>query len=86
MTFKPPFIHRPPENVETHHVYYEYLQQPEIIEEISKQIKYLLKNYENREDIEIYLANEKCHPIDERDCLSLRLQIIVKPRKEMRIR
>jgi len=84
MIFKPQIV-KPKVHIKDYNkIFYEYIQQPEIIEQLSKQLTELLKPYENREDIEIYLANGIEHLAFENDCLSIKVQIMIKPRKEIR--
>lgn len=86
MIFKPMIVYRPKSFKDTYHIYYEYVQQPEILEQLSKQIEKVLKPYQNRDDIEIYIAEGTEHPAFEEDCLSIKLQIMIKPRKEIKIK
>jgi hypothetical protein len=84
MIFKPMIVYEPKLTEDTPRIYYEYIQQPEIIERLKNQLQELLKPYENREDIEIHLVKGTEHPASESDCLSIKLQIMVKPRKEIK--
>lgn len=86
MIFKPMIFRKPKLTEDTPCIYYEYVQQPEILEELSKQIKEVIEPYENRDDIEIYIAKGTEYPALENDCLSIKLQIMVKPRKEIKYR
>lgn len=84
MIFKPMSVHKPKLIKRYTNVYYEYVQQPEILEQLSKQIEEVLNPYKNRDDIEIHIAKGTEHPTFENDCLSIKVQIMVKPRKEIK--
>ena len=85
MIFKPMIVYRPNKLTDnTPRIHYEYIQQPEIIEKLYNQFQELLKPYENRDDIEIYIASATEHPALKQDCLSIKCQVIVKPRKEIK--
>lgn len=84
MIFKPMTVYRPKLTEDTPRIYYEYVQQPEILEHLSKQIEEVLKPYKNRDDINFYIAKGTEHPASEPDCLSIKVKIMVKPRKEIK--
>lgn len=63
-----------------------YMQQPELIKALRKTFANILKVYGNREDVEIYMMEQTEHPPTERDCLSLTLKVVVKPRVEIKYR
>ena len=84
MIFKPMTVYRPKLTKDVVHIYYEYKQQPELLEQLSKQLEELLEPYKGRDDIEFYIAKGTEHPAFENDCLSIKVQIMVKPRKEIK--
>lgn len=84
MIFKPMTVYKPKLTKDALHIYYEYVQQPEIREQLLKQIEKVLDPYKNRDDIEIYIAKGTEHPAFENDCLSIRVQIMIKPKKEIK--
>ena len=84
MILKPMIVYKPKLTNDTLHIYYEYVQQHEVLEQLSKQIEEVLEPYQNRDDIEIYIANGAEHPAFENDCLSIKVQIMIKPRKEIK--
>lgn len=77
-------VHKPKLTEDTPRIYYEYIQQPEILERLSKQIEEVLEQYKNRDDIEFYIAKGTEHPAFENDCLSIKVQIMVKPKKKIK--
>jgi len=84
MTFKPMTVYKPDElTKDTPHIYYERVQQSEILEQLSKQIEEMLKPYQNRDDIVICIETGAEHYF-EPGCLSIKVQILVKPKKEIK--
>ena len=85
MILKPMTVYKPDELTEdTPRIYYELVQQPEILEQLSKQIEEVLKPYQNRDDIVIHIETGTEYLYLENGGLSMKVQIIVKPKKEIK--
>ena len=84
MIFKPMIGYKPKLTKDTPRIYYEYVQQSEMLEQLSKKIEEVIEPYKNRDDIEVYIAKGTEHLVFENDCLSIKVQIMIKPKKEIK--